>query len=105
MIKDDSCLVVVFKDLFCTLGKQGSSKLRPGIVGSGGIIPRYQQWYHCWKWGIIPPLPTMPGRNLEEPCVLVGYNFAQPILNSQAIITYQCWYWGRVQSSMDFDAE
>ena len=35
----------------------------------------------------------MPGRNLEEPCVLVGYNFAQPILNSQAIITYQAWYW------------
>ena len=35
----------------------------------------------------------MPGRNLEEVRFLVGYNFEQPMLNSQAIITYQCWYW------------
>ena len=34
----------------------------------------------------------MPGRILEEVWFLVGYNFEQPMLNSQAIITYQCWY-------------
>ena len=37
----------------------------------------------------------MLGRILEEVWFLVGYyNFKQPMLYSQAIITYQCWYWG-----------
>ena len=39
----------------------------------------------------------MPGRILEEVWFLVGYNFEQPMLNSQAIITYQGWYWISLQ--------
>ena len=72
---------------------QKLSKVKHGIVDGEGIIPLRQQWCHCWWRGIIPSLLTMPGRILEEVWFLVGYNFEQPMLNSQAIITYQCWYW------------